>query len=235
MRPRRPTPGLPSRLFAIVAALLAATPSVALSLADLTSKDAGTGLKAALSQGVDRAVGQLGTAGGFLGNPKVEIPLPPALDKASQALRFVGMGAQADELKESMNHAAEAAVAEAGPTFKKALKNMTLADAKGILSGGDDAATAYFRRSSADELRQRFRPIVTKATQRLKLAAVYNRYAGKAAELGLVRGEDADLDGYVTGKALDGLFSVIADEEKAIRQDPLGKASSLIRKVFGAQ
>ncbi len=235
MRPRRPTPGLPSRLFAIVAALLAATPSVALSLADLTSKDAGTGLKAALSQGVDRAVGQLGTAGGFLGNPKVEIPLPPALDKASQALRFVGMGAQADELKESMNHAAEAAVAEAGPTFKKALKNMTLADAKGILSGGDDAATAYFRRSSADELRQRFRPIVTKATQRLKLAAVYNRYAGKAAELGLVRGEDADLDGYVTGKALDGLFSVIADEEKAIRQDPLGQASSLIRKVFGAQ
>jgi len=226
---------LPSRLFAIVAALLAATPSVALSLADLTSKDAGTGLKAALSQGVDRAVGQLGTAGGFLGNPKVEIPLPPALDKASQALRFVGMGAQADELKESMNHAAEAAVAEAGPTFKKALKNMTLADAKGILSGGDDAATAYFRRSSADELRQRFRPIVTKATQRLKLAAVYNRYAGKAAELGLVRGEDADLDGYVTGKALDGLFSVIADEEKAIRQDPLGQASSLIRKVFGAQ
>ncbi len=235
MRPRRPTPGLPSRLFAIVAALLAATPSVALSLADLTSKDAGTGLKAALSQGVDRAVGQLGTAGGFLGNPKVEIPLPPALDKASQALRFVGMGAPADELKESMNHAAEAAVAEAGPTFKKALKNMTLADAKGILSGGDDAATAYFRRSSADELRQRFRPIVTKATQRLKLAAVYNRYAGKAAELGLVRGEDADLDGYVTGKALDGLFSVIADEEKAIRQDPLGQASSLIRKVFGAQ
>ena len=235
MRPRRPTPGLPSRLFAIVAALLAATPSVALSLADLTSKDAGTGLKAALSQGVDRAVGQLGTAGGFLGNPKVEIPLPPALDTASQALRFVGLGAQADELKESMNHAAEAAVAEAGPTFKKALKNMTLADAKGILSGGDDAATAYFRRSSADELRQRFRPIVTKATQRLKLAAVYNRYAGKAAELGLVRGEDADLDGYVTGKALDGLFSVIADEEKAIRQDPLGQASSLIRKVFGAQ
>ena len=235
MRPIRSLPGRWTRLFALVAALATATPALALSLADLTTKDAGSGLKAALSQGVDRAVGQLGTAGGFLGNPKVEIPLPPALEKASQALRFVGMGGQADELKETMNHAAETAVAAAGPTFKKALKNMTLEDAKGILGGGDDAATEYFRRSSSDELRQKFRPIVAKATQRLKLAAVYNRYAGKAAELGLVSGDDADLDGYVTGKALDGLFAVIADEEKAIRKDPLGQASSLLRKVFGAQ
>jgi len=230
-----PMAARPARLLLLVAALAVSVPALALSLSDLTTKDAGAGLKAALSQGVDHAVGQLGVSGGFLGNPKVEIPLPASLDKASQALRFIGMGDQADELKATMNHAAEAAVAQAGPTFKKALKNMTLADAKGILSGGDDAATAYFRRSSADELRQRFRPIVAKATQHLKLAAVYDRYAGKAAELGLVSGDDADLDGYVTSKALDGLFSVIAEEERAIRQDPLGQASSLIRKVFGAQ
>jgi hypothetical protein len=219
----------------LLAALTLSMPAAALSLDDLTQKDASGGLKAALTQGIEKAVGQLGAANGFLGNPKVTIPLPPALERANPALRLIGMGGQADELKETMNHAAEAAVAVAGPTFKKALKNMTLADAKGILSRGDDAATAYFRRSSADELRQRFRPIVAKATQHLKLAAVYDRYAGKAAELGLVSGDDADLDGYVTSKALDGLFSVIAEEEKAIRQDPLGQASSLIRKVFGAQ
>jgi hypothetical protein len=207
----------------------------AISLADLTSKDAGAGLKAALAQGVDRAVAQLGAAGGFLGNPKVEIPLPPAIEKAERALRMVGLGGQADELKATMNHAAEAAVAEAGPTFKKALKSMSVADAKGILTGGDGAATDYFRRTSADELRAKFKPIVARATGRLKLATVYNRYAGKAAELGLVRGDDADLDGYVTGKALDGLFTVIADEERAIRQDPLGQASKLLKKVFGAQ
>jgi len=235
MPPIPPTPYRRGRLLVLVAALVLSAPAFALSLADLTKKDAGAGLKAALSQGVDRAVGQLGTAGGFLGNPDVEIPLPPALEKASQALRFIGMGDQADELKAKMNHAAEEAVAAAGPTFKKALKNMTLADAKGILGGGEDAATAYFRRSSTDELGQRFRPIVAKATQHLKLAAVYNRYAGKAAELGLVPGDDADLDGYVTSKALEGLFRVISVEEKAIRQDPLGQASSLIRKVFGAQ
>jgi hypothetical protein len=225
----------PLRAMLLFAALAAAGPALAVSLADLTPKDAGAGLKAALGQGVDRAVATLGAPGGFLGNPTVEIPLPPALEKADRALRFVGLGGQADELKATMNHAAEAAVAEAAPTFRKALRNMTVADAKGILSGGDDAATQYFRRSSSDELRARFRPIVARATARLKLASVYNRYAGKAAELGLVSGDDADLDGYVTGKAMDGLFMVIADEERAIRQDPLGQASRILKKVFGAQ
>ena len=186
---------------ALVTAALATVPAMALSLGELSPADAGSGLKAALAQGVDRAVSQLGAPGGFLGDPQVEIPLPPALEKVSQALRFVGMGSQADELKDAMNHAAEAAVAVAGPTFKKALRNMSLADAKEILGGGDAAATDYFRRSSSDELRERFRPIVAKATSRLKLAGAYNRYAGKAAELGLVRGDDADLDGYVTGKS----------------------------------
>lgn len=232
---RTTAPRLPLRALALIATLAVTAPALAISLADLSSKDAGAGLKAALGQGVDRAVAQLGKSGGFLGNPKVEIPLPAGLEKAEKALRFVGMGGQADELKATMNHAAEAAVAEAAPTFKKALRNMTLDDAKGILTGGDNAATEYFRRTSSDELRTRFRPIVAKATARLKLASVYNRYAGKAAELGLVSGDDADLDGYVTGKALDGLFLVVADEEKAIRQDPLGQASSLLKKVFGAQ
>ena len=218
------------------ASMLLAAPLVAAAsgLDALSSRDATAGLKAALTQGVDKAVTQLGATDGFLKNPRVAIPLPPVLEKADRALRMVGMGGDADALRETMNHAAEAAVGEAGPVLKKALRSMTLADAKGILSGGDDSATQYFRRSSGEELRTRFKPIVVRATTRLKLAALYDQYAGKAAGIGLMSASDADLNEYVTGKALDGLFTVIADEERAIRKDPLGQASSLIQKVFGA-
>ena len=214
-------------------ALLGSLPAPAAGLDALTSKDAAGGLRAALSQGIDRAVSQLGAADGFLGNPKVAIPLPPALARTDSALRLLGMGGDADALQAAMNHAAEAAVAAAGPTFKKALRSMTVTDAKQVLTGGEDAGTQYFRRTSADELKAKFRPIVAHATARLELASLYNRYAGKAAELGLISASDADINEYVTGRALDGLFSVIADEERAIRQDPLGQGSALIKKVFG--
>ena len=162
------------------------------------------------------------------------IPLPPALEKADRALRMVGMGGDADELKATMNHAAEAAVADAKPVFKRALQRMTLADAKRILTGGDDAATQYFRTATSAELSTQFKPVVARETEKLKLAARYDQYAGKAASLGLIPAQDANLNDYVTAKALDGLFSRIADEEKAIRKDPMGQASSLIKKVFSA-
>jgi hypothetical protein len=204
------------------------------TLDTLTSRDASGGLRAALSQGIDTAVSQLGTTNGFLNDPKVAIPLPPALEKADRALRMVGMGGDADKLKVGMNHAAEDAVADAKPIFKAALQRMTLADAKGILTGGDDAGTQYFRRATSAELTQKFRPTIARETEKLRLASLYDRYAGKAAELGLVGKQDADLNDYVTAKALDGLFSRIADEEHAIRKDPLGQANSLIKKVFAA-
>ncbi len=228
---------LRERLIAVLAVLaLAAVPAAASagSLDALSSKDASAGLKAALSQGVQKAVTQLGAPDGFLGNPKVTIPLPPALEKADRALRMVGMGGDADELKATMNHAAEAAVGEAGPVLSKALRSMSVEDAKGILTGGEDSATQYFRRTSGDELKVKFKPIVVRATAKLKLAAVYDQYASKAAGIGLMSASDADVNEYVTGKALDGLFTVIAEEERAIRKDPLGQASSLLKKVFGA-
>ena len=206
----------------------------AAGLETLSSKDAAAGLKAALSQGVDKAVAQLGAANGFLGNPRVTIPLPGGLEKADSALRMFGMGGEADALKASMNHAAEAAVRESAPVLKQALQRMTLQDAKGILAGGETSATDYFRRVSSAELKTKFRPIVARATEHVRLAALYDQYAGKAAELGLISGANADLNEYVTGKTLDGLFTVIADEERAIRKDPLGQASSLIKKVFGS-
>jgi hypothetical protein len=200
----------------------------------LSSKDAAGGLRDALAKGIDLAVSQLGAENGFLNDPKVTIPLPAALEKAQRGLKMVGMGAQGDQLKATLNHAAEAAVAQAKPIFKQALQHMSVADAKGILSGGDGAATAYFRRATSTQLTAKFKPVVAGATAKLGLAAKYDQYAGKAAQLGLVSAQDANLDDYVTAKALDGLFSRIADEEHAIRKDPLGQASSLIRKVFGS-
>jgi len=199
----------------------------------LSSRDAAGGLRAALSKGIDVAVAQLGTNNGFLNDSRVAIPLPSALDKAERALSRVGMGGQGDELKAAMNHAAEKAVAQAKPVFKQALQHMTVSDAKGILTGGDDAGTQYFRRATSAQLTGKFKPIVAAEIARLGLTAKYNEYAGKAAQLGLLSSQDANLDDYVTAKALDGLFSRIADEEHEIRKDPLGQASSLIKKVFG--
>jgi hypothetical protein len=206
----------------------------AATLDTLTSHDAAGGLRAALSQGIDTAVAQLGTTNGFLNDPKVAIPLPAGLEKADRALRMVGMGGEADKLKAGMNHAAEDAVADAKPIFKAALQRMTLADAKGILTGGDDAGTQYFRRVTSAQLTSKFKPTIARETGKLQLAPLYDKYASKAAELGLLTKQDADLNDYVTGKALDGLFSRIADEERAIRKDPLGQANSLIKKVFAA-
>ena len=203
-------------------------------LDQLSSKDASSGLRAALGQGIDQAVAHLGVPNGFLSDPKVTIPLPPAVEKVDRGLRLVGMGGDADALKKAMNHAAESAVAEARPILKQALQRMTVADAKGILTGGDDSATQYFRRATADSLSAKFKPIVARATAKVKLASLYDDYAGKAARFGLIKGEDAHLNDYVTSKALDGLFLEMADEERAIRKDPLGQASSLIKRVFGA-
>jgi len=225
------------RAFICVPLLLCAS-SLALGASTLldavSSKDASSGLRAALSQGIDIAVSQLGAPNGFLKDPKVMIPLPPALQKVDRGLRLMGLGKDADNLKATMNHAAEAAVAEAKPVFKDALQRMTLADAKAILSGGEDAGTQYFKRVTSAQLASKFKPIVARETAKLKLAAQYDQYAGKAASLGLLQPQDANLNDYVTAKALDGLFSRIADEEREIRKDPLGQASSLIRKVFGA-
>ena len=225
----RPTGMLPVLTFAALGAAFAAAAGVDA----LSSRDAAGGLRAALSKGIDVAVAQLGTNNGFLNDPRVAIPLPLALEKADRALSRFGMGGQADELKATMNHAAEQAVAQAKPVFKQALQHMTLSDAKAILTGGDDAGTQYFRRATSAQLTEKFKPIVAAETAKLGLIAKYNEYAGKAAQLGLLSSEDANLNDYVTAKALDGLFSRIAEEEHEIRKNPLGQASSLIKKVFG--
>ena len=221
-------------LAGVVTLLAFAGPAFAGALDALTNKDASSGLRTALSQGIDVAVAQLGKPNGFLLDPKVMIPLPAKLQKADKALRLMGMGNQADELKAAMNHAAENAVAEATPVFKEALTKMSVADAKAVLTGGDDAGTQYFRKATSAQLTEKFKPIVARATSKVQLASLYDQYAGRAANLGLLKAEDANLNDYVTSKALDGLFSRIAEQELAIRKDPVGQTSSLLRKVFGA-
>ena len=225
----RTTPGI----FAAIA-LLFATSTHALSLEALTSKDASGGLKEALTQGAGKAVATLGRNDGFLGNPKVKIPLPDSLKQAEGMMRTFGLGKQADELVTTMNRAAEAAVPEAKALLVNAVKQMSVQDAKGILAGGDDAATQYFKRTTSGPLAEKFRPIVRKAMEKVKLAEKYDQFAGKAAKFGLIKETDAHLDNYVTQKALDGLYLMIAEEEKAIRKDPVSAAGSLARKVFGA-
>jgi hypothetical protein len=221
-------------MIVVLAAALAWSQPAAAQLDRISNKEAVAALKAALDKGAQQAVSSLGRTDGFFANPRVKIPLPESLQKTEGWMRRLGMGRYADELVLTMNRAAEAAVPEARTLLVGAVKKMTVEDAKGILTGGDTSGTAYFRRATEAQLRAKFLPIVSRATARVKLAEKYNEYADVGVRFGLLSKQDANLDAYVTQKALDGLFVVIADEEKQIRQDPIGSASSLIRKVFGA-
>ncbi|MGB5080624.1 MAG: DUF4197 domain-containing protein [Burkholderiales bacterium] len=222
------------RTLALLAALALPAATPAAGLADLSNRDAVNGLKDAIVKSARVAVARLGVRDGFFGNERVRIPLPPSLRSLEAVMRSIGMGLQADELVLRMNRAAEAAVPQARTLLVDAAKKMSVQDAKGILAGGDDAATQYFRRTSTEPLAKRFRPIVRRAMARVKLAEKYNEIAASGAKLGLVKEEDANLEDYVTRQALDGLFVTIADEEKKIRQEPAKAASSIIRRVFGA-
>ena len=220
-------------IFALFFSLTASLAQAA-GLDAISTGDASAGVKEALAKGADYAVASLGKDGGFLNNSKVKIPLPGYLQKAESGLRMFGMGKQADELTNTMNHAAEQAVAEAKPILSESIKKMSVQDAKGILTGGEDSVTQYFKRTSTDQLTQKFKPIVQASTKKLQLAEQYNTFAGKAASAGLVDKKDADLDGYVTQKAMDGLFLMIAEEEKKLRANPVAAGTDLLKKVFGA-
>lgn len=200
----------------------------------LSQTDATSGLKAALQKGSTAAVSKLGVTDGFFGNPKVKLPLPDSLQKIEKGLKFLGMQKQADELVLAMNRAAEAAVPEAKTLLIDAVKQMRVADAKKILSGGDDAVTQYFKEKTQSPLAQKFLPIVKKATAQVGLAQKYNALAGKGVQLGLVKEDQSTVERYVTAKALDGLYLMIAEEERAIRSDPVGTGSAILQKVFGA-
>ncbi|BBP66820.1 MULTISPECIES: DUF4197 domain-containing protein [Pseudomonas] len=224
----------PLRFTGLCAGLLICANAMALSLGDLSQKDATGGLKDALTQGAQVAVQQLGKPGGFNNNPEVKIELPGKLGKVAGKMKAFGMGDQVDQLETSMNQAAEAAVVQAQPILVNAVKNMSVNDAKGILSGGNDSATQYLNKSSREQIRAKFLPIVKQATDKVGLAQKYNAFAGQAATLGVLDAKSANIENYVTEQALDGLFEMIAKQEATIRQNPAAAATSLAKKVFGA-
>ncbi|MDP2746315.1 DUF4197 domain-containing protein [Pseudomonas sp.] len=222
------------RLLSLAAGLALSSSAFALSLADLSQSDASGGLKDALTQGAKVAVQQLGKPGGFSNNPDVRIELPGNLGKAAKTMKMMGMGAQVDQLEASMNKAAEAAVPQAQALLVDSVKKMTVQDAKSILAGSNDSATQYLNKTSREQIRAKFLPIVKQATDQVGLAKQYNSFAGQAASFGVIDAKSANIENYVTEQALDGLFAMIAEQEASIRQNPAGAATSLAKKVFGA-
>ena len=214
--------------------LLATTQARALSLPGLSNADASSGVKAALEQGALAAVALLGQSGGFLNNPSVRIALPGYLNDAAQMMKRFGQGKRIEELETSLNRAAEAAVPMGKDLLIGAVQSMSVTDAKNILTGGDTSVTQFFSSKTRAPLGEKFLPVVTQATSQVGLAQQYNAFAGKAVGCGLVKKEDARIEDYVTGKTLDGLFTVIGEEERKLRQNPAAAGSALLQKVFGA-
>jgi hypothetical protein len=202
--------------------------------AQLGAADAAAGVRAALERGAAAAVSMLGATDGFLGNPKVRIPLPGALQDAATLLSRLGQKKRVDELITAMNRAAEAAVPEARQLLVDTVRKLSVDDALGIVRGGSTSVTDFFARKTREPLAVKFLPIVTRATEQVKLAERYNAFASKAASLGLVKGDQTNLQRHVTAKALDGLYLMIGEEEQRIRADPLKTGSAILKKVFGS-
>ena len=202
--------------------------------ASLTEFDASAGVRTALERGALAAVGLLGKTDGFLGNPMVRIPLPGFLNDAAKILKATGQQKRLDQLVTAMNRAAEAAMPEAKALLVSTVKAMSVEDALKVVKGNDNSVTQFFAEKTREPLGVKFLPIVTQATEKVSLAAKYNSVASKAASLGLMKKEDASIEQYVSGKALDGLFLMIGEEERKIRKDPVGTGSAILKKVFGS-
>lgn len=204
--------------------------------AALSNQDVVAGLKEALDQGTRRAVDELGQTNGFLANAQVRIPMPPDLERVESALRTLKQDRYADEFIVTMNRAAEAAVPEAGVILGDAIRQMSVDDARQILNGPDNAATRYFRRVGEERLTNRIRPIVSDATSKTGVTSSYKTFMDKAGIAARLAGaENVDIDGYVTERTLDGLFLLIAEEEKRIRENPLARSTDILKKVFGGR
>lgn len=201
--------------------------------ATLSDEKITAGLKEALKVSTGKAVASTGRPDGFLKNDAIKILLPEKLRTAGKGMRLLGMGPQLDDLEVGMNRAAEQATPLAKQIFLNALYKMSIDDARGILTGGDNAATQYFRRQSSGELTTAFKPIVYQAMQRVGVVQQYNQLMQNSMAAPLMQVQGFDLDNYVVGKTLDGLFYMLGQEEKQIRKDPAARTTALLREVFG--
>jgi len=229
-----PIPDTSRRLVLGIGCATFALVAMPLRAAGIGQSDALAAVRAALEKGADAAVAQLGTSGGFANDPKWRIPLPEALRKSEKLLRLAGQGGALDTLEATMNDAAERAVSRAKPLLSAAIRDMQVSDAQRIITGGDDSVTAYFRGKTETGLDAEFRPVVSSQLQSLGVAKQYDAIAGRGAKFGLVKEDAATLDGYVTGKAIDAVYAMIAEKERAIRADPISAGSDVLKKVFGS-
>jgi hypothetical protein len=200
----------------------------------ITSGEAAQALRDSLGQGARNAIAKLGRENGFFGDARFKIGLPRNFAKAEGVLRYMGMGRQVDDLVLAMNRAAEKAVPEARDVILESVRNMSVADAKAVLSGGDGAATAWFRKNTETQLGDKLTPIISGVAEKSDLVRSYNNLEGRLARLTGGSSEISTVEVYVRRKALDGLYGMMADEEHAIRAQPLQQAGSLIGKVFEA-
>lgn len=201
----------------------------------LSNREVTEGLKQALIQGAQSAVDDLGRADGFLGNQQVRIPIPEKLEAVEKGMRALGQGDTVDAFVTSMNRAAEQAVPLARDLFLDSITHMSLADAQAILSGPDDAATRYLKRQNGEQLQALMKPIIAEATANAGATQAYKNMYAKAGLLATAANLSAfDLDEYVTTKATDGLFAMIAAEEKRIRENPVARTTELLKRVFSS-
>jgi hypothetical protein len=201
--------------------------------AQLSDSTTASGLTEALKVATERAVQSTSKPGGFLDNARIHIGLPGKMEGMANGLRAVGMGAQVDELETAMNHAAEKAAGEATPVFIDAIHGMSFQDAAGILKGSDTAATDYFKKKTTAPLTTKFRPIVEDAMNHVGVTKLYDSLVGQYTSTPFTQAPKLDLNTYVTEKALSGLFTIVGDEEKRIRKDPVARSTDLLRQVFG--
>jgi hypothetical protein len=200
----------------------------------LSTDDVVAGLKEALEKGTEKSTNSLSSVNGFLANAAVKILLPPDAQKAEKILRDAGLGKLADDAIASMNHAAEDASKSAAPIFVNAIRQMSIQDAWGILKGGDTSATHYLKVKTTDPLTTAFKPVIQQSLQKVDATKYWSDFANAYNKINFLGGDklDTDLSGYVTSKALTGIFYEIGEQEKQIRKDPAARTTDLLKKVF---
>jgi Protein of unknown function (DUF4197) len=205
------------------------------SSGQLSADEVGAGLKEALINGASKGADIVSQADGYFKNAEIKIPFPPEVKNVETRLRQLGMGGEVDKFVLALNRAAEDAAQEAKPVFVSAIRQMTIQDAYAILKGEQDAATQYLKRTTSGELTDKFKPIIQSSLNKVNATQYYRNLITAYNRIPLVKKVNPDLDDYATGKALEGLFVMVAKEEKAIRQNPQARTSDLLRKVFGSQ
>jgi hypothetical protein len=201
----------------------------------LSSAEIADGLKEALTNGISKGSDLVSQADGYFKNPEIKLPFPPEAKKAEDKLRQMGMGAEVDKFVLTLNRAAEDAAKEAKPIFVTAIKSMTIEDAASILKGQQDAATQYLKKTTSTPLKGKFKPVVQNSLSKVSATKYYADLINTYNKIPLVQKLNPNLDDYATDKAIEGLFVMIAKEEKNIRSNPGARTSELLKKVFGSQ